>query len=250
MDVNSNISLHHHFEANKNGRDFFVGDIHGKYLSLISLLKKIDFKYDIDRLFSVGDVTDRGEDSYKCLMLTNEKWFYPVLGNHESFILNIDEENSFKRKVWNKNGGSWWWNLKEEEKINAKKLILDNYLVTLSVDTKKGKVGVLHAQYPFRSWPLEQEIIDKIILKKIIWGREDISEEKSKKIKGVDYLVFGHTPTVNPKMIYNKIYIDTGCGYEPSIEIPNPRLTICEFFKEKIIAHSHNRHEYTSYEIK
>lgn len=250
MSITNGISLHHHFEANDSGRDFFVGDIHGQYSILDSILRKVNFKHEKDRIFSVGDLTDRGRESYKCLMLTKEKWFYSVLGNHENFILSIDENDYLQRKIWNKNGGSWWWKLNETDKVTAQKTILENFSLSISVDTEIGRVGLIHAQYPFNSWPLEKHSLDKSSLQKIIWGREDIIGNEAIEIDNIEYVICGHTPLLNPKIIHNKIYIDTGCGYEPSIQIPNPRLTICEFVNGKIIAHCQSKHEYSSYELK
>lgn len=249
MNITSGISLHHHFLANKHGRDFFVGDIHGQYSLLRSILRKVNFSTDRDRIFSVGDITDRGENSYNCLMLTQESWFYSVLGNHENFILNIEENDYFQRKTWNKNGGSWWWELSEEDKKLAKKTILENYYISLSVETKMGSVGVIHAQYPFNSWPLNKDKLDNDNFHKIIWGREDILGNESKTINNIDYIVCGHTPVTTPKIIYNKIYIDTGCGYSANTRIPDPRLTLCEFFNGCITAHSISKYEYNVYEI-
>jgi predicted phosphodiesterase len=49
---------------NLNGNDYVVGDIHGTFWKLEALLKEIGFNYDKDRLFSVGDMIDRGPDAY------------------------------------------------------------------------------------------------------------------------------------------------------------------------------------------
>ena len=74
---------HKHYARNENGRDFVVSDIHGCYDTLMVELAQIDFDQHKDRLFSVGDLVDRGPDSLKCLKLIEEPWFHPVIGNHE-----------------------------------------------------------------------------------------------------------------------------------------------------------------------
>lgn len=73
---------------NIEGRDFVVGDLHGCYDELCKLLEHIKFDYQKDRLFSTGDLIDRGPKSEKCLELLEKDWFYSVLGNHEDLILN------------------------------------------------------------------------------------------------------------------------------------------------------------------
>jgi hypothetical protein len=73
--------------ANVEGRDFVVGDLHGCFDELARLLTFVKFDPNRDRLFSTGDLIDRGPRSEDCLALLKKKWFYPVLGNHEDLLL-------------------------------------------------------------------------------------------------------------------------------------------------------------------
>jgi len=73
--------------ANTLGRDFIVGDLHGCRSLLEDLLAEVTFDGARDRLFSVGDLVDRGPDSEGCLELLKEPWFYPVLGNHDAMLI-------------------------------------------------------------------------------------------------------------------------------------------------------------------
>lgn len=74
--------------ANVEGRDFVVGDLHGCFDELGKLLKHVKFDPARDRLFSTGDLIDRGPKSADCLSLLSKKWFFSVLGNHEDLLLN------------------------------------------------------------------------------------------------------------------------------------------------------------------
>jgi hypothetical protein len=69
--------------VNTEGRDFVIGDLHGQYALISHFRERTSFDPQKDRLFSVGDLIDRGPDSLKCLSLLNEDWFYCVCGNHE-----------------------------------------------------------------------------------------------------------------------------------------------------------------------
>jgi hypothetical protein len=78
-------------EENIKGEDYFIGDVHGRYDLLSQVIAKL--KAD-DRLFMVGDLIDRGPDSYKVLeilMLQSMKdatpKVYSVRGNHEAIFL-------------------------------------------------------------------------------------------------------------------------------------------------------------------
>ncbi|MCC5859470.1 MAG: metallophosphoesterase [Ectothiorhodospiraceae bacterium] len=75
-----------HLPANTQGRDFVVGDLHGCRRELDQALDAVRFDRAIDRLFSVGDLVDRGPDSVACLKLLDEPWFHPIQGNHEAML--------------------------------------------------------------------------------------------------------------------------------------------------------------------
>lgn len=72
---------------NTRGRDFIVADLHGCLEPLWRLLRHAQFDPERDRVFSVGDLTDRGPDSWGCLRLLKLPWFFAVLGNHDALLL-------------------------------------------------------------------------------------------------------------------------------------------------------------------
>lgn len=74
--------------GNDAGRDFVVGDLHGHRSLLERQLERLDFDPVCDRLFSVGDLIDRGPDSLATLALIEQPWFHAVLGNHELMLLD------------------------------------------------------------------------------------------------------------------------------------------------------------------
>jgi serine/threonine protein phosphatase 1 len=79
--------VEHHL-ANVRGRDFVVADLHGCLELLWRLLRHVQFDPSRDRVWSVGDLTDRGPDSWGCLRLLKQPWFHAVLGNHDALLLN------------------------------------------------------------------------------------------------------------------------------------------------------------------
>ncbi len=74
--------------VNSVGRDFVVGDLHGRLPYLEAMLSSVRFDEGKDRLFSVGDLVDRGPDSTGVLSLLRKPWFYSVKGNHEDLLLH------------------------------------------------------------------------------------------------------------------------------------------------------------------
>lgn len=71
------------FARNVAGRDFAVGDIHGCFSYLERSLEVIGFDEGVDRLFSVGDLVDRGPESDQVLTWLGKPWFHAICGNHE-----------------------------------------------------------------------------------------------------------------------------------------------------------------------
>ncbi len=94
------------FEPNLEGRDFVIGDLHGSYEVFLKLLESINFDGEKDRMFSVGDLIDRGPESLLCLQLLKEPWFHCVLANHEQMMLEAFD-GGYMGQFWFRNGGSW-----------------------------------------------------------------------------------------------------------------------------------------------
>ena len=97
--------LSQRFDHNVDGRDFVVGDLHGCYDMFQAELNKVNFDFEIDRMFSVGDLIDRGTQNIECLDLLHQPWFHAVKGNHEDMFYNCfmhGEEN-----IYLVNGGQW-----------------------------------------------------------------------------------------------------------------------------------------------
>src|SRR5688572_28889490 len=92
--------------ANSHGRDFVVGDLHGCRKEFFDLLEQADFDKTRDRMFSVGDLVDRGPDSLGCLELLCEPWFHAVMGNHERMMLDALRGDA-DGELWMMNGGEW-----------------------------------------------------------------------------------------------------------------------------------------------
>ncbi len=94
------------FNANTVGRDFVIGDLHGSYPIFQNLLKHLQFDPAKDRMFSVGDLVDRGPQNLECLELLYEPWFHAVLSNHEQMMWEAFH-GGYSGQFWLRNGGFW-----------------------------------------------------------------------------------------------------------------------------------------------
>jgi serine/threonine protein phosphatase 1 len=205
--------IHKNYTNNYLGSDYIVGDIHGCYDQLQKELNRVGFNVAIDRLFSVGDVVDRGPDSFKCLDLFSKGWFYPVLGNHEMLMLDTVIKGEYD-EMWVNNGGSWYYQEDIQTLQKICKYIQNNVPYSLTVEVGNDTVGVCHAEPPTHDWndlTKEEKELDPQVTAKIIWGRKRIERrEKARRISNVTMTVHGHTIAKKIVKASNSLFIDTG----------------------------------------
>jgi len=69
--------------------DYAIGDVQGCFKSLKGLLNKINYNIDRDRLYFLGDVVNRGNNSLETLRFiqSNQDNIDMVLGNHDFHLL-------------------------------------------------------------------------------------------------------------------------------------------------------------------
>lgn len=74
-------------------RRIVIGDVHGHYDGLMTLLDAIAPGID-DMVYFLGDLIDRGPDSASVVNFVKESGYQCLLGNHEQMLLDIftDEE--------------------------------------------------------------------------------------------------------------------------------------------------------------
>lgn len=234
------------FPLNETGRDFVVGDIHGMFQHLTQLLEKIEFDEAHDRLFSVGDLVDRGPESKNALEWLDKPWFYACRGNHEQFAIDSDDPEQLD--VWvNYNGGEWWMDLDIEEKEVFRTRFIQ-LPMALEVETRWGRVGIVHADVPpLLPWERFMDLLearDRDAALYAMWSRNRISGMCTSLpvTGGVQRVYCGHTPTRETVQIDNVYYIDTGAAYSYD-GYEEARLTLVEIQPDCHQEFSINTHE-------
>ena len=219
---------HKYYDINEKGLDYVVGDIHGCYDQLMLELSKFNFHFDNDRLFSVGDIIDRGPDSLKCLSLLDEPWFHMVLGNHECMMISAI---SYQRDIrhWLDNGGQWIFDVEDEEFRQALGKKLEELPYAMTIQTKNGTVGICHAQPPTPRWK-DVEHPTNYDINNMTWGRDRIKKMIDHDIEGIDQTYHGHTVRNKVIELGNTMFIDTGIVFDGATtntgEIFNGCLTV------------------------
>ncbi len=228
---------HKKFEVNTAGRDFICGDLHGAYELLVNAMQHLDFDKTKDRMFSVGDLVDRGPQNMECLRLLTEPWFHAVRGNHEQMMIDSVDQHWFW--IWSRNGGAWQGDGDQPE-FDYLCEIADQLPVMITVP---GQFHVIHAEL-FMPQPITDadldvpEIFDEITTYQssdgdyVIWGRymfgaaygTKMDERRISKLKtalemhGVSklftpelsHIYCGHSIMREPLRIFGQTNIDTG----------------------------------------
>ncbi|QVM89372.1 metallophosphoesterase [Pseudomonas entomophila] len=207
------MSRYRRIAANTRGRDLAVGDIHGHFQRLQACLEGVGFDPQVDRLFSVGDLVDRGPDSEKALEWLAEPWFHAVQGNHETLAINHLCGGRVDLDMYRAAGGGWFIDLPEHEQ----KPFVEAFLtmpIALEVETLYGPVGLLHADSPFSDWAALKESLqnddDPDVREICQWSRRRLREGDEQWVEGLRALVVGHTPLLRMKVLGNVWHLDTG----------------------------------------
>lgn len=215
------------FARNPVGRDFVVGDVHGMFPALRELLALARFDEERDRLFSVGDLIDRGPDSRGALDWLAKPWLHAVRGNHEQLLLDSDDPSV--RDLWVRhNGGRWWLDCGPAERA-AFRMACADLPIAIEIAASWGKVGVVHADAPrSNSWTdflSRLDMQDERAVEHALWSRERVAGRTPGRVSGIDLVVCGHTPTTRIVEAENVRFIDTGAVYR---QFAGARLTMIE----------------------
>lgn len=213
--------------ANARGRDFIVGDIHGCLDELIALLAHARFNPKRDRVFSVGDLIDRGPRSADALELLEKPWFFAVRGNHEQMLLDhwqSPEEHPAYDPQWLKGI--------HPDSIPYYVSLLGSLPHVIKVGQRPSSFYILHAEL----WDPSQLLTDSAIddfkfsdprqaLGKILWSRHMVTNhwrDPTRRFHSPDLsrVFCGHTIVQMPTLIERSVYMDTG-AFAPYIDPAN-----------------------------
>ncbi|MDH0301847.1 MULTISPECIES: metallophosphoesterase [unclassified Pseudomonas] len=199
--------------VNEHGRDLAVGDIHGHFQRLRDCLDAVAFDPEVDRLFSVGDLVDRGPNSEQALEWLAEPWFHAVQGNHEALAINHLRGGRLDLEMYRAAGGGWFLDLPAHEQVPFVEAFL-RLPVALQVETTTGPVGLLHADSPFNDWRRLRTSLesgdDPAVREVCQWSRRRLKEGDEQPVEGLRALLVGHTPVLEVKVLGNVWHLDTG----------------------------------------
>ncbi|MBV6286157.1 metallophosphoesterase [Pseudomonas aegrilactucae] len=198
--------------ANPRGRDLAVGDVHGHFARLQQALDAVGFDPVTDRLFSVGDLVDRGPHSEQALAWLSLPWFHAVQGNHEALAIAHVRGQWLDRGLYRASGGGWFLDL--DAKLQARfAAAFERMPLALQLDTAEGLIGLLHADCPFAHWQSLCEHFKHApaadIQEVCQWSRRRLQQDDASGVGGLRALVVGHTPLREVRVLGNVWHIDT-----------------------------------------
>lgn len=222
--------IHKHFEPNTVGTDYVVGDIHGCYATYMAAFDKLNFNPETDRMFSVGDLVDRGAHSYNCFKLLDLPYFHAVLGNHEQMPIDYLDNSDFAHRHYaqnySANGGDWFLDLHPD----LQKVIADRFR-ELPIVITVGDVAIMHAdpvtlnfEKTLELLNSENESTQENAIQCAIWARTYVNFQCGNGIvvQGIDRMFLGHTPQPRGVLVSGNLhFIDTGSVFGHT-------LTICK----------------------
>lgn len=199
------------FEENKAGNDYCVGDIHGCFSDLGIALSKIGFDKDKDRLFSVGDLVDRGPESEKALEWLSYSWFHPVCGNHDDYVVRY---KTCDHNNWIRNGGAWFIGLPSTVQADLC-AAFSELPIAIEVSIGSESIGIVHADVVCGDWSkIGAELETKDGRDGFMWSRDRASFCDDTPVKNIKAVIVGHTPMLDVAVLGNVIHIDTGAVFK------------------------------------
>lgn len=231
-------------------RTFIMGDIHGMYDKLIVCLQAVSFDYTKDTLIQLGDVVDRGPDSYLVVEeLLKIKNLIAIRGNHD--VCFYDSIRTGQNNLLFNQGGketleSYIKNCNPEREIAFK---MSGYVTNFDLDDyPKSHVDFFKNQLPYyidnnnccfvhggfnRHLPIaEQREESDLWWDRDLWlaarsyAQMEDNVHRFKVKDGFNEIFIGHTPTTYfssniPLKAANITNLDTGCGKGGLLTIMN-----------------------------
>lgn len=207
--MNRSLVVHKLFTRNTLGRDWVCGDLHGQHDVLMTALDNAGFDPNIDRIFLLGDLIDRGPQSAKLLgWVLETDHVHSVMGNHELMFIGGATRPGYRERH-RQIGGQW----ADELNFSRYRVLTTgcaNLLsLTITIVTESGSLGLVHAQSPLDDWRelATMEYTDQIAINCTWpWNRATGPEQE---VEGITAVVSGHIGTQGIVQRGNQVWIDT-----------------------------------------
>ena len=205
------------YPANCLGRDFVLGDIHGAYDMVLQGMRQVRFDKKVDRIFSVGDLIDRGAGSHRALEFLAQPYVYAVRGNHDDDFSTLSLDDMKVLGAMNWNGLKWVLDVTDEKLLAIKEKFM-TLPIAIEVATSRGSVGLVHGEVPAgMSWQSFTQALqrgDEKVIESALTGRDRLQSKDATGVAGIGRVFVGHTVQwTGPTKLANVVAIDTGAVF-------------------------------------
>lgn len=237
-------TLYSYHLNNNAGKDYICSDIHGHFSILQKALDDIGFDERNDRLFCLGDLIDRGDESHLVLQWLAKPWFIAIQGNHERMLINtIERESEMLWQQWMMWGGDWAENMNFSE-LQPFYEAFCKLPIAIEIEMANGKrVGLVHAELPNEcDWNNIRELLLTIDSSAIettrttsdmLWNKnqpllpfENLSQISP--VKNIDHVFHGHTIVDDYLTSGNRTFMDLGAYSTGRIGLICPADFLCK----------------------
>lgn len=226
------------FACNAAGKDYICSDIHGHFSVLAQQLRQANFNEKIDRLFSLGDLIDRGDESDQALEWLAKPWFFAIQGNHERMLINAYESRAESLwSQWMMWGGSWAEDM-DFDALEPFYRAFSQLPLAIELALPNGKfVGLVHAELPDTcDWLEVKQLLSNIepgqveatlATSDMLWSKIQpyLQAEEIPRVEpvgNIDHVFHGHTVVDNYRTIANRTFMDLGSYKSGQIGLIEP----------------------------
>lgn len=219
-------------------RRIVIGDVHGHYDTLMTLLDAIAPTRD-DAIYFLGDLIDRGPQSAKVVEFVKQSSYPCLLGNHEQMLLDILGDGEIygpALQAWLYSGGHSTVNSYGENGVNPDHI---EWMRTLPTYIDLGDVWLVHAGVHPRM-PIEKQTSEQFC-----WIRDEFHSMANPYFPD-KLIITGHTitftlPGVQPGKIARGrgwLDIDTGAyhpksGWLTALDLTNSMIYQANVFRRR-----------------
>lgn len=209
-----------------------IGDIHGCFAELCELFEQLGYKsqhniyiHKDKRLpIFIGDITDRGPASIKVIelvyrMVVEKNVAKYIPGNHCNKLFRYFLGNRVKVQHGLETTVAEYKSLTLKNQLKIKEMFMRLYKeAPLYLQLPEVKAVVAHAGIKEEFIGRYDQEVKSFVLYGDVTGKVDkhgrpIRKDWAKFYRGDQWIVYGHTPVLKPRMIHKTINIDTGCVF-------------------------------------
>ncbi|MFD1040702.1 bis(5'-nucleosyl)-tetraphosphatase PrpE [Virgibacillus byunsanensis] len=225
-----------------------IGDVHGCLEELYELFHDLGYVKEKNIFIHpegripvfLGDITDRGPDSIKVVqlvydMVVSHKKAKYVPGNHCNKLYRFFLGNNVKQQHGLESTVAEYKALKKEEQQQVKEQFITLYEhAPLYLELPEVQAIIAHAGIKAEYIGRTDKKVETFVLYGDITGKfhEDgrpIRRDWAMDYDGDHWVVYGHTPVKEPRIVNKTINIDTGCVFGNALtafQLPEENVVI------------------------